>query len=104
MSPASAQIDPLLFLKTTQPNVIFAVDLDKPGDIRRLGGVHTGARFPSISPDGTLVSYVSGEIGRDEIFLTQFPSGEEKIQISTDGGGWTLFSPTGNAVLYPGMP
>jgi hypothetical protein len=28
-APASAQIDPLLFLKTTQPNVIFAVDLDK---------------------------------------------------------------------------
>lgn len=28
-APVSAQIDPLLFLKTTQPNVIFAVDLDK---------------------------------------------------------------------------
>ena len=27
-APAFAQIDPLLFVKTTQPNVIFAVDLD----------------------------------------------------------------------------
>jgi eukaryotic-like serine/threonine-protein kinase len=76
------------------------IDLDRPEEIKRLGGVHSGARFPSVSPDGTLVSYVSGEIGRDEIFLTQLPSGEGKHQISTEGGGWTLFSPHGDAVLY----
>jgi Tol biopolymer transport system component len=76
------------------------IDLDARGEIKRLGGVHEGARFPSVSPDGTLVSYVSGEIGRDEIFLTHFPSGEGKYQISSEGGGWTLFSPSGEAVLY----
>jgi hypothetical protein len=76
------------------------IDLEFPHAIKRLGGPHVGARFPSISPDGTLVSYVSGEIGRDEIFLTQLPGGENKYQISTSGGGWTLFSPLGDAVVY----
>ena len=76
------------------------IDFDQPQEIKRLGGMHVGARFPSVSPDGTLVAYVSGEIGRDEIFLTQLPSGEGKYQISTAGGGWTLFSPRGDTLVY----
>ena len=76
------------------------IDLDRPQEIKRLGGVHDGARFPAVSPDGTLVAYVSGEIGRDEIFLTRLPSGEGKYQVSTAGGGWTLFSPRGDALFY----
>jgi Tol biopolymer transport system component len=76
------------------------IDLERPSDIHRLGPAHTGARFPSVSPDGTLVSYVSGEVGQDEIFLTRLPSGEGKWQVSTAGGGWTEMSPGGDAVLY----
>jgi dipeptidyl aminopeptidase/acylaminoacyl peptidase len=76
------------------------VDLHRPAEIRRLGGQHLGARFPSVSPDGTLVAYISGEMERDEVFLTRLPSGEGKWQVSTEGGGWTLFSPRGDAVVY----
>ena len=75
-------------------------DVDDLSDIQRLPAVHTGARFPSVSPDGTLVAYVSGELGRDEIYLTRFPSGEGKWQISTNGGGWTLFHPHSTSVIY----
>jgi hypothetical protein len=76
------------------------VDLDRPADVHRLGPAHAGARFPSVSPDSSLVAYISGETGRDEIFLTRFPSGEGKWQLSTEGGGWTLFSPRGDSVFY----
>ena len=76
------------------------IDLDRPQEIKRLGGAHDGARFPAVSPDGTLVAYVSGEIGRDEVFLTRLPSGEGKYQLSTSGGGWASFSPLGDAVFY----
>jgi eukaryotic-like serine/threonine-protein kinase len=75
-------------------------NVDDLAQIRRLPAVHTGARFPSVSPDGTLVAYVSGELGRDEIYLTRFPSGEGKWQISTNGGGWTLFHPDSKSVIY----
>jgi eukaryotic-like serine/threonine-protein kinase len=44
------------------------------------------------SPDGRWVVYVSDESGRNEIYVTRFPSAEGKWQISTDGGSlprWT---------------
>ncbi|MGH9175343.1 MAG: TolB family protein, partial [Vicinamibacterales bacterium] len=76
------------------------IDLDRPSEIHRLGPAHAGARFPSVSPDGSLVAYISGEVGRDEVFLTRLPTGEGKWQLSTEGGGWTLFNPRGNEVFY----
>jgi Tol biopolymer transport system component len=76
------------------------IDLDRPSELHRLGDTHAGARFPSVSPDGTFVAYVSGEVGRDEIFLTRLPSGEGKWQLSTEGGGWARVLPQGGGVVY----
>jgi hypothetical protein len=76
------------------------IDLDRPSEIQRLGGIHLGARFPSLSPDGRLVAYISGEVGRDEVFLTTLPNGEGKWQVSTEGGGWTRITPRGDAILF----
>ena len=76
------------------------VDVDRPTEVHALGPAHSGARFPAVSPDGRLVAYISGEIGNDEIFLTRFPSGEGKWQLSTEGGGWCRFTPKGDAVVY----
>ena len=76
------------------------IDLSDAGSLHTLPAPHYGARFPSISPDGTMVAYVSGETGRDEVFLTSVPGGEGKWQLSTDGGGWALFDPRGTSVYY----
>lgn len=76
------------------------IDLADPGTVRTLPAAHDGARFPSISPDGTMAAYVSGETGRDEVYLTSVPSGDGKWQLSENGGGWTLFDPRGTAVFY----
>lgn len=76
------------------------IDLDRPSEIQRLGGIHLGARFPSISPDGRLVAYISGEVGRDEVFLTTLPGGGGKWQVSPEGGGWTRITPCGDAILF----
>ncbi|MBW3671198.1 MAG: protein kinase [Acidobacteria bacterium] len=42
-----------------------------------------GARF---SPDGRFIAYISGETGRDEIWVKPFPGPGRSIQISTEGG------------------
>ena len=76
------------------------IDLEAPDVIHRLPDTHIGARYATVSPDGSLVAYISGEVGRDEVFLTTLPSGDGKWQLSSDGGGWTLFSPRGNEVFY----
>jgi eukaryotic-like serine/threonine-protein kinase len=75
------------------------IDLDKPKEIHRLDGPHRGARFPVVSPDGRFVAYVSGEMGRDEIFLTD-QHGNGKVQVSANGGGWCRFSGRGDAIVY----
>ncbi|HEX6324395.1 MAG TPA: protein kinase [Vicinamibacterales bacterium] len=76
------------------------LDLENPRIVRKLDAVHQGARFPSVSPDGKLVAYISGEMGHDEVFVTRLPGGEGKWQVSSDGGGWTYFSPKGDGVFY----
>jgi hypothetical protein len=76
------------------------IDLADTGTVHTLPAAHDGARFPTISPDGTMAAYVSGEMGRDEVFLTSVPGGEGKWQVSTNGGGWALFDPRGTSVYY----
>src|SRR5262249_6920915 len=39
-----------------------------------------------ISPDGKWIAYVSAETRRNEIYVTSFPRGEGKWQLSTNGG------------------
>jgi dipeptidyl aminopeptidase/acylaminoacyl peptidase len=45
------------------------------------------ARF---SPDGQWIAYVSNQSGRFEVYLTRFPSGEGKWQLSKGGADWLL--------------
>ena len=76
------------------------VDLHESDDVHRLGDAHMGGRFPEISPDGRFLLYVSNETGQDEVFLTRFPGGQGKWQVSTDGGGWQKWGPGGNEIFY----
>jgi Tol biopolymer transport system component len=71
-------------------------DLERVHDL----DAHAGARFPAISPDGSLLLYVSRETGEDEIWVTRFPSGEGKWQVSFNGGGYANWSPTGDEIFY----
>jgi eukaryotic-like serine/threonine-protein kinase len=44
------------------------------------------------SPDGRWVAYMSTESGRQQVYVRPFPRGEERWQVSTDGGhdpAWT---------------
>ena len=42
--------------------------------------------LPSISPDSRYVAYVSDESDRWEVYVTRFPEGGGRWQVSTDGG------------------
>jgi Tol biopolymer transport system component len=55
---------------------------------------------PRISPDGTVLAYASEESGRREVYLTRFPSGEGKWQVSIDGGAFPVWSPVGGELFY----
>ena len=55
----------------------------KPFPIVQAG---SGEVAPAISPDGRWLAYQSNESGRFELYVTAFPGGGAKWQVSTDGG------------------
>jgi len=56
------------------------------------------ARF---SPDGKWIAYVSNEAGKYDLYMTRFPGGEGKWQLSKDGADWLLgWSDAGNELYY----
>jgi serine/threonine-protein kinase len=54
----------------------------------------------SFSPDGQWIVYVSDESGRREVYVRPFPGPGRRIQISTDGGGFPVWSPSGRDIFY----
>jgi eukaryotic-like serine/threonine-protein kinase len=59
-------------------------------------GVGEGA----LSPDGRLVAYVSNESGNGEVYLSPFPGGGSKWQVSQGGGAGPQWSRNGGALYY----
>ena len=56
----------------------------------------TSARF---SPDGSFLAYVSDESGKNEVYVRPL-AGQEKIQISSDGGIEPVWTGAGRELLY----
>ena len=43
---------------------------------------------------------MSNESGREQVYVTRFPSGQGKWQVSTDGGFWPRWSRAGDRLFY----
>jgi Tol biopolymer transport system component len=57
--------------------------------------------YSRFSPDGNWIGYISNEAGRYELYLTRFPSGEGKWQLSKDGADWLLgWNDAGTELYY----
>ena len=52
------------------------------------------------SPDGRWVTYSRDESGREEVFVTSFPDGQEKVQISSAGGSNPRWTREGRELLF----
>jgi len=55
-----------------------------------------------ISPDGKWVAYASDESGNPEIYLTTFPKGDGKWQVSRGGGTQPRWRADGKEIFYEG--
>ena len=56
-----------------------------------------GCRF---SPDGRLVAYVSDASGRSEVYVQSRDGTGERTQVSVDGGGAPVWSPSGDRLYF----
>jgi len=60
-------------------------------------------RSPKFSPDGRWVAYIANESGVYDVFVRSFPGGDQKFQISTQGGVRPLWSRDGRELFYIGL-
>jgi eukaryotic-like serine/threonine-protein kinase len=57
-------------------------------------------RAPAVSPDGRWMAYESSESGRREIYITAFPAGGAKWQVSTIGGTAAKWCKDGKELFF----
>jgi Tol biopolymer transport system component len=55
------------------------------------------------SPDGRWMAYVSNESERREVYVAAFPGGEQKRQVSTEGGVKPRWRRDGRELFYQGL-
>jgi len=85
----------------TDANDICILDLSaaEPKPTRFL---HSAANemAPRFHPSGRFLAYQSTESGNDQIYITTFPEGVGKWQVSTVGGTWPRWSGDGKKLYY----
>ncbi len=79
---------------------LWAIPADGSGEPVEYLATEFFERFPSISPDGKWIAYMSDESGREEIYVRPFPAAAGKWQVSDGGGDWPTWSPDGTELIY----
>ncbi len=59
--------------------------------------------FPQISPNGKWLAYASFETGNSEVYISAFPSGSGKWQVSTGGGYEPRWRRDGKELFYQAL-
>ena len=74
---------------------IYSVPVDGSEDPTPLFAGPGRQEFPSVSPDGKWLAYISDETGTNEVYVTSFPNMDSgRWQVSTDGGVMTFWTLT----------
>jgi len=85
---------------TSTGDDLFIQKFDGSDEARPFVQTNATETCPQLSPDGRLVVYMSNESGVNEVYLTTFPSGSGKWQVSTMGGVWPKWSRDGSEIIY----
>jgi Tol biopolymer transport system component len=97
----------LVYLRATGPsgNEIHAVPLTgerTPRVVVPSPSPQTVLSYPSVSPDGRWLAFGSSENGRSQLYVTSFPSGSGKWQISIAGGDMPAWRRDGKEIYFTG--
>lgn len=70
------------------------------GDRKPVPFLEAGSSEPMLSPDSHFLAYTSDESGQSEIYIRSFPSGENRLQVSANGGEWPHWSRHGDELFF----
>jgi Tol biopolymer transport system component len=79
---------------------LYKLRLDGSSEPTPLLGSPATEEHPALSPDGEFLAYVSDESGQQEVYVTRFPSGEGKWQVSTGLGSFPVWSRDGKRLYF----
>jgi serine/threonine protein kinase/Tol biopolymer transport system component len=79
---------------------VWVVPLAQPAKAFPLVQTEFPERAGQFSPDGRWVAYQSLQTGRNEIYVTPFPGGEARYQVSGGGGTQARWSPDGRELYF----
>ena len=60
-------------------------------------------RQTRLSPDGKWLAYTSTDSGREEVYVTPFPSASSRWQISQEGGGYPMWRGDSKEIFFAGL-
>jgi Tol biopolymer transport system component/tRNA A-37 threonylcarbamoyl transferase component Bud32 len=95
----------VVYVRNTGPtgNAIYAMPLSgerKPQAVVNTTTPQTIFEYPRVSPDGRWLAYESNEGGRGQVYVTSFPSGVGKWQVSVDGGDVPVWRRDGREIFF----
>jgi len=98
----------VVYIRATGPsgNAIYRKPLSgegKPEAVVKSPAPNVNVFFPRVSPDGKWLAYSSNETGRREVYVTSFPSGEGKWQVSSDSGDVPAWRRDGKELYFVGL-
>ena len=79
---------------------IHIMSLDGNGETSPFAATSANEGEASFSPDSRFVAYVSDETGRGEVYVRSLSDGGAKTAVSTNGGRWPRWSPSGGELFY----
>jgi len=95
----------LIYLRATGPsgNGIHLMPLTGDRTPRVLvpsPSAQTLINYPRVSPDGRWLAYASNESGRFQVYVTSFPGGSGKWQVSSDSGDMPAWRRDGKEIYF----
>jgi Tol biopolymer transport system component len=90
----------VLFRRGADFRQLWALPLNRPTAPFLLASGTPSVAVARLSPDGHWLAYVSGETGKEEVFVRAFPSGEHRVQVSHDGGAEPIWCADGRELVY----
>ena len=83
-----------------ESETFFEVALDDPTSVSESLSHQSAGTFPSLSPDWTMLAFSESNSGDNEVFVTRYPDGTGRWQISTTGGREPRWSADGKTLYF----